>query len=1436
MDRRMDGDTRSFSRRRGGLSRRVGLWLGAATATLVLAGTPTLAQTTATAPPPASADAGAPSHVLPALDLYIYADQSKSVFDGPRGQRPADTLVEMIRQVIQQPIASDRNLLGGNGQLALYGFAGKQSGRRLPVDCGSDVRTLIEEATAGRAPEIAGALDRYSNATDDYNTTNFECLFEHIAGNPRIKASVAQGRQAVILIASDFLHDPFNLSSAPASHEAVQNGYARAGEGICDLTGQYRDGKMPTTLADPLASATKLTDGAADSLPPLYGLLELRLETTTIASGNSRYAACVREMAGNVGNRLSDLVARKLEADRFDFGDDPAAFAAKFRDTVLARSAPAPIIQSAEASRVPDGRFKIKAVLTSQSGTDMEIIGFSYRSTADVDWRDVDVALESGSPALPAGGKIELGWALAALPSLTADTPIHLAVRFHGAGSPIQRRTKPYTARPNDRGIRVEMGSLLLPQEGTGTLEIGIANDTDRPLTLSRLAIGRTEAGATDVPSSDRGGRVLPAKSKEALTLSLPSLPRADLSNGLLSLFVAAINADGVEYTAPGEKLRPEENKALTVESAELVRQSTDDTNPTLLLRVHNANRFPVSLTSVALKTGGETLSLRLTAPKPIGKSVVEEVSIAATDLVDPAQIQEIRRTFRDGVTTVAALAPQIAQSAPSPPGKVTFLTPPEIACPSTDRPDSQQWKLVSDLGATLTLRFAGPLVDGYPTIRPKSYQIDGLAGSHPVPPLRRLQSSSQTEVAEFDIDFHDDDRKRLKHRQRDGSILIRVTDSQDRLMCGGPIAVAPHAASEPRNFAVIDGSFDAQRDKDLGQILSYKIYHLSKTSLHVVDQVRMFPTDQPAREGEPVGATIDGQQLGTEQPVYIEPGLNKAATVQIRLQGTGISPGEIRNYSVRHMNNGEPVGDARVELPHSSVEIGTSAWLPDEPTLAMTLTSSTLAEVREVLLSATRNPGSERDVLRLPFKESQVLGQKDARIEVQAPLPTERQRQAIYERILASQDMYACVLPEGYQWTECSTHWPPIEGLPPGILLISGEPNFDPIADAVHFDIRNDGIYLDTLNSVELEMFDGQRLKLDLEEPQIAVPPGTTQSVSARLLSPEDRQHLLSDIRFKVVTTTHHRQSVTSDWSAAIRPQIALDAITIHRIDPLDRLLIYGSADLVHRLINARGTIRPPQPVITGEIRLERGAPLAGITAQVGILDENQKSFRPLLTQKYLPKLETNRAQQELSIPFAIEIPESLASERTVLRAQALLAEDGQVPLATVDNLVPLDDDNLIWATIRFLALAVAAGSLAQLTLSRVRRNHSYMTQTLLLWVMFVMIGLFVIGLIPFAKAEGFLGPVGTLFVWLFTSGGVFTVVPLLLRTRRLQATLLPWTGTLDRAGSNAIGAYATYGAAGFVIFIFAWYVITISGLHNRIACNESNYIIRIITEGPCK
>ena len=285
---------------------------------------------------------------LPEIDLFVYADQSQSIFADPDGdgQKPATKLVEMIRTAINSPISplASRKVLDRGGRIFLYGFGDNDIINESPYDCSDDIRTFLDGESAGSG-EIDAGLQNYEGTSAENKITNLSCVFDHIKNNENINQAQNDNRQPMILIASDFLHDPFNVSTMPVP---PRNDFQLPEQGICDfLEGYYTSNQLPPSLDEALVGMDFLERG---SRRRYIATLEMQL-TREDFSRSSPYSQCAINSAGT--DRLAaKLISAALNAERFGFEDlDGNSFAERFAEQMLYAIAPPPVLDNVKRTQ-----------------------------------------------------------------------------------------------------------------------------------------------------------------------------------------------------------------------------------------------------------------------------------------------------------------------------------------------------------------------------------------------------------------------------------------------------------------------------------------------------------------------------------------------------------------------------------------------------------------------------------------------------------------------------------------------------------------------------------------------------------------------------------------------------------------------------------------------------------------------------------------------------------------------------------------------------------------------------------------------------------------------------------------------------------------------------------------------------------------------------
>lgn len=254
-------------------------------------------------------------HALPPIDLFVFLDNSKTVFTGgPDG--PNQRLAEMLKTAFTLPIDGTRTFVSQGDRVSLYTF-------------GREVLPLAERIDGGNASALNNAVNRFTDVITPDRVTDFGPILRSISTLPGLQER-SDNRLKILLIASDFIHDPSNQSEN------------NRGTGICDLLKQYKVTQR-TAVASDIDAVRRTIAAPADSdqLPVYVGLFVVRPSEADFAETTKPYRDCALETV-----RLRPLVQsleKELNAQTIEYADaakDLNQFAREFVDSVLRATRP----------------------------------------------------------------------------------------------------------------------------------------------------------------------------------------------------------------------------------------------------------------------------------------------------------------------------------------------------------------------------------------------------------------------------------------------------------------------------------------------------------------------------------------------------------------------------------------------------------------------------------------------------------------------------------------------------------------------------------------------------------------------------------------------------------------------------------------------------------------------------------------------------------------------------------------------------------------------------------------------------------------------------------------------------------------------------------------------------------------------------------------
>ncbi|MGB1025558.1 MAG: hypothetical protein ACPGYL_03280, partial [Rhodospirillaceae bacterium] len=979
---------------------------------------------------------------FPPIDLFVYADQSGSVYDRVNGTTPAAQLSQMVIDVIDSPLsaASDRTVLDGNGRFYLYGFGENQPLSEQANSCDDDVTALAEGLTSSSRGDIDAALQVYAGRDPNNNATNFTCLFQHIANNQAIAAAQNDGRQAVVLIASDFLHDPFDQSEISLADGGdaglVRSGVYVANEGICDLEDIYTSGNLPTELAAGVSETVNA--GNTGLYSPLYTFLELKLSSSNFRIENSPYAQCA--ITTSRDGLLTNVLQPLLRAERFSF-EDADSFGPQFARTVINRLAPPLGIVSTSINQLGDNAIEVTATVNNPTGRTVSVtsLGVSFQGSL------IQTTIPNGPVSIAPDRQVVLGPLLVENTSIGAATEVILSVSYDLDSGGEAQSTNPLTVQVNQSmPLTASIDTVLMPPNDPASFTLTLTNQLDTPLSISSIFAGSTAPTyQLDVPGTLNA---LSGQTSRSLSLTVPEEARPDLEAGVLSLFIEARPNTGsatsriaidLAIPAPDAALPP------NVTSTTLQYLNGEDQRPTLQVILNNPNPFNISIDSLifANSNGVQLGELdRLTNDQRIvGPNTQKTINLQIEILRDQGLFDPILREMRNSIEVlISATAEGLPAGAPSP-LDISYQVAPEISCPDVRRPESYAWTLPEGTSGLLELT----LRHGHPTaIMPpiESYRIRG-AGQEVISTdqWQRVlwsQESNGSQTARVRIPFNTDAMRKLRYETLE-NLSVQLFSGANTAICNPEISIPARPSDDVLPLTIPDNSW-ALEGENGDQILRFRVVNENRTSLLRLDEVRLVDGDASDR-GVALRdeVTFANGALNGSEDAYVSPG-GEGRIVRINLARLNHDEESIRAIWIRlitiHDGN-QATPPFRPVLPADSIEISRSSWNIGSPELTLTITADIPYRTERVLITGQQDRTPPQSMPSNAFSvpiEGEfggLDGLRPATITVALPFALQQNQQGL----LGLDNLFACV-PIGNAG-DCEG-WERLPPMPPSNLI----------------------------------------------------------------------------------------------------------------------------------------------------------------------------------------------------------------------------------------------------------------------------------------------------------------------------------------------------------------------------------------------------------------
>lgn len=1220
---------------------------------------------------------------LPPVDIYVYADQSRTVFNDVSGNRPVDRLTEMIGSALDSRLQDGRTrtVLSDGGTFSLIGFGDSNIANEQANDCSDDIRVLADNLSAGDRTAINNALANYAANDPDHKATNFNCVYQHIAANAAIQQAANADRQAVILIASDFVHDPFNRSFIDA--EAGAESFYIQGQGLCQIAGSLVDGNLPPAMGDMLDAAAG-AKGNAVKFRPIFVQLELTLPPESF--DNNQYDGCARRVNG--AGLFASLTADRLSAFRFRF-EDAGSFGTEFANVLFTRIAPPMVIR--KNSLVPLGDDSMRLVLEVINQGRVEALVHEV----NVSVGDDRIGSYPISLAVPAGGRsvtetISIGTRLAAEQALAVVASYRL-----GNASTALQTNRLTLAEDRDRplDITIEENAIISPPGQPARVPIRLQNHLLETVTVQSINAGRSGAVPTSqdvdiLPLSIGAGEAANVE----MRISASDVRRA-LREGALEITVSAATADN-EFFQIGPDPVPQARapSAPIVISANILLNDRESRSAVLRLEVRNPNNFDLPLSGVSFLVDGTATPLavqpdRINTPLTPGETRPLTINAPADSDTINQLIGLLQR--HDGQLVVSAGR---LQSEPVRPlHEYAANGRPPVLCPDRSLPSSYEWTVGEDRGARLHLELVSHA--SLPPAPVERFVVERVVVSPPAPAAWKRLPPGGFGLS-LVLPFDTPQLQRLKHQATD--IQIRLEDANGSV-CGQPITLPAHDDGNPKPIQVVDDSWSL-RPVGNRQMLALRIFHDSSSSLQRLERVTLVRAGQSAEAGDPVELHILPTTIDPRRS-YTNPGQDNAVEILLDYELNGFSLGDVHGSSIRlfperrqsALPSAIPV---RLEKPRIAIAFG--EWSEDESRLLLGLApQGKRLKLDRVLLATSRNPRAP-DIFTATLDTEEILLPQQAG-SIQATIT--RQQFDENQQVFSDGELFACVPAIPDRPADCAP-WEPLPAMPRSTFDVSAVgPGYDDRSAELSFRLENVGHYPDVFIGAELQAArkEGRPRFQDAQTP-VYLAPDDALDVRLPVDSSGGRSFLLDSVLFSVAPSFLRESPVVTplrDLSADL-PTVTIHDISVDYVDVIAAWTMQ-QFDL---------DVDPPVVRATITVRRQEG-PLRDLGLQVAMVREGtDNAFQSLTADVALPAAEALASGRQVSREIAIETATPALDQGAAIQA-GLTLQSGALVVENVHKTINYNGWPRFSSALLYLSLLTSLGLMVLIILTRARRNR---------------------------------------------------------------------------------------------------------------------------------
>ncbi|PWC40185.1 hypothetical protein [Azospirillum sp. TSO22-1] len=1003
-------------------------------------------------------------HALPAIDLFVFLDNSKTVFTGgPDG--PNQRLAEMLKTAFTLPIDGPRTFVSRDDRVSLYTF-------------GREVLPLADRIEGGNTAALNDAVARFTEAITPDKVTDFRPLLRFIAGLPALQDR-ADNRLKIVLIASDFIHDP--------SNQAENSN----GTGICDLLKQYRATQKTAVAADVEALRRTIASRAdPDQLPIYVGLLAVRPTEADFAATSKGYRDCALETVRL--RPLTQSLEKELGAQVIEYADaskDLNQFARELVDSVLRATRPRLAVTGGACQ--PRGLEGLNCSLAvsnpARVSNRLRTITLYDRPDgpvlATVNADDVIEGNAAKTVALRLGGNEAR--------ALLAATAIYAGLDSDGRGVTARVRIeKGVGGGLTITGAKAERKVAGRPADLTVTL----ANPQPDPRLARSIVFSATQQGG---PGLGRIDLPEPPDVARGATreLSISLTPAIDQALDRGAVYASVLSMDGERAGDPeSPRVRIEYRQAAPLRVNETRIRLTDG-RAELALDVESPGPPLRPVRNVLFYARGSTTPFRV-EPVPGGPAMVPSgrrvtVTVALGD--DAVEVLN-----DDGLSVAVEDAANGRPSAPVPVARpASTATSLRIA--------GLRWL---ENGVAGQLRARVTVINDNPRFQETlaALVLHGAAGERLVKRVEPAVTLARSASADVPLTFDGRDLG-VQSILRQPLFRMQAVDDQDNAGAESErYPTPPYTALR----LVSPGVFEAN---DRGGLdLRLEVENPALVSNRLL-QVRMY-----AKGGRPEQAEV----LPLPAPVNIAGGGRETVRIPFNKNFFRAHSPHLEQNLVLVDETGQSVS-GRVPLssfpvtplPSKPLKLADAAEWTDALPLVLTVTvlneapySQTLGRL---LLAATE--GSEPEVFDPPngieIRGASREGNRDVPMLLRVAVPMQDEWQ---DRLLAGQELRVCALTDLEATSKvktCAGGWVPV-GLPrptPLTVQMNGDRPFDPQRKEIRIDVANPGIVPNLVTGYALQSSDGRQdfvqKTLDKAEPVRA---GKTVTLSIPLSDGEAR------------------------------------------------------------------------------------------------------------------------------------------------------------------------------------------------------------------------------------------------------------------------------------------------------------------------------------------